>query len=248
VSGTLGGPIRLAAALPPTDASSRPTTDCGRRRTTVSRSTEDHGLTPLGASASCGGGGNGLDLEPFPVGEQSIQWRDATGRTWHEPVALIFTDHNGAPIRRTRFSDVWRRAVKASGAPRDTTFHDLRHFYASLLIRHGENVKVVQRRLGHATAAETLDTYAHLWLDPEDRTRQAIDDVLMAPADYLRNERHDQLAKVQFSARRRTSRPVSRVLSCAEAHGRPSIYDCRCRQPPAVYPGARAGRPRTLPV
>jgi integrase len=25
-------------------------------------------------------------------------------------------------------------------------------------------VKVVQSRLGHATAAETLDTYAHLWL------------------------------------------------------------------------------------
>ena len=41
--------------------------------------------------------------------------------------------------------------------------------------------------------------------------------------------------------RRRTSRPVSRVLSCAGAHGRPSIYGCRCRQPQAVYPGARAG-------
>jgi len=92
-------------------------------------------------------------LESFPVGEQSVQCPDATGRRWHEPVALIFTDHNGAPIRRTRFSDVWRRAVKESGAPRDTTFHDRRHFYASLLIRHGENVKVVQRRLGHATAA-----------------------------------------------------------------------------------------------
>jgi integrase len=39
-------------------------------------------------------------------------------------------------------------------------------------------VKVVQARLGHATAAETLDTYSHLWPDDEDRTRAAVDAVL----------------------------------------------------------------------
>jgi integrase len=63
--------------------------------------------------------------------------------------------------------------------------HALRHFYASLLIRAGCSVKVVQARLGHATAAETLDTYAHLWPDDEDRTRQAVDDVLAANAGDL---------------------------------------------------------------
>ncbi len=65
-------------------------------------------------------------------------------------------------------------------------FHDVRHYDAALLIRHGESVKVVQARLGHATAAETLDTYSHLWPDSEDRTREAIDAVLGAPADSLR--------------------------------------------------------------
>jgi len=39
----------------------------------------------------------------------------------------------------------------------------LDHYYASLLIRHGESVKVIQRRLGHKAAKETLDTYGHLW-------------------------------------------------------------------------------------
>lgn len=53
--------------------------------------------------------------------------------------------------------------------------------------RHGESVKVVQTRLGHATAAETLDTYSHLWPDSEDRTQQAVDSVLAAaPADSVR--------------------------------------------------------------
>ncbi len=51
------------------------------------------------------------------------------------------------------------------------TMHSLRHFYASLLIRHGESVTTVQARLGHASAAETLDTYSHLWPDSDDRTR-----------------------------------------------------------------------------
>ena len=70
--------------------------------------------------------------------------------------------------------------VVANGLPKGTRCHDLRHYYARLLIRHGESVKVVRVRLGHASASETLDTYSHLWADSEDRTRQAVDSVLGA--------------------------------------------------------------------
>jgi len=93
---------------------------------------------------------------------------------------LVFTNEQGQPIRRTRFSDLWRPAVAAAKAPTGTGFHALRHYYASLLIRHGESVKTVQARLGHKSAAETLDTYSHLWPDSEDRTRSAVDEVLGA--------------------------------------------------------------------
>jgi hypothetical protein len=43
----------------------------------------------------------------------------------------------------------------------------------------------------------------------------------------------------------RTSRPIGRVLSSRPCgpDGRPSIYDCRCRQPPAVYLQASGGPP-----
>jgi integrase len=101
---------------------------------------------------------------------------------------LVFTTELGAPIRRTAYSArVWRPAVRRAGLS-GVTFHSLRHFYASLLIRHGESIKTVQARLGHASAAETLDTYSHLWPDSDDRTRAAVDAVL-APADeeQLRN-------------------------------------------------------------
>lgn len=88
---------------------------------------------------------------------------------------LIFTNAVGGPIRRTRFSDVWRPAAKAVGLEPGIGMHALRHFYASALIRYGESVKVVQSRLGHASAAETLDTYSHLWPDSEESTRAAIE-------------------------------------------------------------------------
>ncbi len=51
-------------------------------------------------------------------------------------------------------------------------------FYASLLIAKGSSVKTVQRRVGHQSAMETLDTYGHLWPDSEDETRNAVDGVL----------------------------------------------------------------------
>lgn len=43
------------------------------------------------------------------------------------------------------------------------TAHDLRHTAASLAISAGANPKVVQRMLGHASAAMTLDVYADLF-------------------------------------------------------------------------------------
>jgi integrase len=43
------------------------------------------------------------------------------------------------------------------------TPHDLRHTAASLAVSAGANVKVVQRMLGHASAAMTLDVYADLF-------------------------------------------------------------------------------------
>jgi integrase len=97
---------------------------------------------------------------------------------------LLFTSEDGSPLPRNRAADVFRLARRrATTVRQDATWHDLRHYYASLLIRHGESVKTVQARLGHASAVETLDTYAHLWPDSEDRTRQAIEEELGGPLE-----------------------------------------------------------------
>ncbi len=101
------------------------------------------------------------------------------------PDGLVFTN-GGQPITRSAFGFQWRPAARKAALPEGTGMHALRHYYASLLIRHGESVKTVQARLGHKSAAETLDTYSHLWPDSDDRTRDAVDSVLRSPADFLR--------------------------------------------------------------
>jgi integrase len=92
------------------------------------------------------------------------------------PEGLIFTGPRGGPIRRTTFSDTWRSVAEPLGIPSGEGFHQLRHFYASLLIHSGQSVKTIQEYLGHQSAVLTLDTYGHLWPEGEELTRDAVDD------------------------------------------------------------------------
>jgi integrase len=96
----------------------------------------------------------------------------------HRELGLVFTNERAAPIQQYPFSTVFAGALRRAGLPDWATPHDLRHFYASTLIRSGASVKVVQTRLGHSSAKTTLDVYGHLFPDEEDRTRQAVEDVL----------------------------------------------------------------------
>ncbi|MDQ6838536.1 MAG: tyrosine-type recombinase/integrase, partial [Actinomycetota bacterium] len=94
------------------------------------------------------------------------------------PAGLVFVNTLGQPLRRNTAGSLWHRAADQAGLPKWATFHDLHHFYASLLIARGCSVKAVQKRLGHQSTMETLDTYGHMWPDSDDETRDAVDVVL----------------------------------------------------------------------
>ncbi|MDQ4085152.1 MAG: tyrosine-type recombinase/integrase, partial [Actinomycetota bacterium] len=55
----------------------------------------------------------------------------------------------------------WAAATTAIGMP-SLRVHDLRHTAASVWLAAGADPKVVQRILGHASAAMTMDVYGHL--------------------------------------------------------------------------------------
>lgn len=60
----------------------------------------------------------------------------------------------------------------------DCTFHSLRHTHAAHLLRQGVDVKSLQRRLGHSSAAVTLNTYAHVLPGADERSAEAMAEVL----------------------------------------------------------------------
>jgi integrase len=100
---------------------------------------------------------------------------------------LVFHRDDGAPYRRGQITTVMQRARKAAGLPASITWHDLRHHTASVLIANGESVKVVQRWLGHKSAAITLDVYSHLFDGSMESAADALDGARVArSADYLR--------------------------------------------------------------
>lgn len=88
---------------------------------------------------------------------------------------LLWPGDNGAHRRRPHPTSGWfAKAVTASGIPRATP-HDLRHTAASLAVSAGANVKAVQKMLGHASAAMTLDVYADLFSDDLEAVATALD-------------------------------------------------------------------------
>jgi len=99
------------------------------------------------------------------------------------PAGLLFTTPAGNVLNPANWRQrIWWPLVRsAPGIPAGTTFHRLRHAYASLLGEAGLPDHDIQRRLGHAHPGE-VRWYRHPYPDPGDgqATRDAIDTALAA--------------------------------------------------------------------
>jgi integrase len=102
-----------------------------------------------------------------------------------QPDDLVVTTGAGTALRlRNWRRAVWEPAVRAAGLS-DVTPHDLRHTAASLAVASGANVKSVQRMLGHASAAMTLDVYSGLFDDDLTALADRMDAAARAAAEAL---------------------------------------------------------------
>lgn len=93
-----------------------------------------------------------LALTAEGKGRDDLLWPSAAGG-YLGPPSSVGSWLSGAVQRCRDADDTFQRV----------TAHDLRHTAASLAISAGANPKVVQRMLGHASAAMTLDVYADLF-------------------------------------------------------------------------------------
>lgn len=108
----------------------------------------------------------------FPTALDGVMRAHCEGR---DGDALLFEAPGkpGEMIRENGWAssrdDGWLRvAMRRAGIPGRMTIHDLRHTAASLMVASGANIKAVQRQLGHASAAMTLDVYSDLFDDDLD--------------------------------------------------------------------------------
>ncbi len=93
----------------------------------------------------------------------------------HSSVLFPDTYGNHLTTPTVRKNSWFDRALDAAGL-KSMTIHDLRHTAASLAVSSGANVKAVQRMLGHASAAMTLDTYSDLFDDDLDIVAVRLDE------------------------------------------------------------------------
>ncbi|WP_256255335.1 site-specific integrase [Nocardia seriolae] len=99
-------------------------------------------------------------LKPLSVG------KPRTALLWERPT-------KGGPLRPPTTTHWFTFAViRAQAAdptfPEHLNVHRLRHTAASLMIQQGQNIKKVQRQLGHKSAEMTFDRYGHLYGDDLD--------------------------------------------------------------------------------
>lgn len=74
----------------------------------------------------------------------------------------------------TTIDRAFREGIRLSGVD-PIRIHDLRHSHASFLLNNGANILAVSKRLGHATITQTLETYAHLMQDTEEKMIEIIE-------------------------------------------------------------------------
>lgn len=110
--------------------------------------------------------GKGSKERLVPFGEEAAEWLQrylAHGRPLllSEPSDVLFPSQRGAQMTRQTF---WHRIkfyAKVAGISAELSPHTLRHAFATHLLNHGADLRVVQLLLGHSDLS-TTQIYTHV--------------------------------------------------------------------------------------
>lgn len=75
---------------------------------------------------------------------------------------LVFPSTVGTPLSHRNVVRSFKAVLSSAGLPSSVRLYDLRHTCATLLLSRNVHPKYVQELLGHASIAQTLDTYSHV--------------------------------------------------------------------------------------
>ena len=88
---------------------------------------------------------------------------------------FIFHTEEGKMLNRNSLHRTLKVMLKRAGIDKKPTLHDLRHTYASELIRNGVDMKTVQQVLGHSDITTTMNIYVHKSDDDLDILKDVLD-------------------------------------------------------------------------
>lgn len=129
------------------------------------------------SSPKSGAGRRAVAIPRLVADALELHIRENEGRS---AIGLVFHAPDGGYLNEQNFRQrTWAPAVKAAGLE-PLRLHDLRHTCASLAIAAGADVKVLQRMLGHASAALTLDRYGHLMPGQAESVADRLDEMARA--------------------------------------------------------------------
>lgn len=107
------------------------------------------------------------------------------------PDALLFTTADGRPIDRKRLHEAWGRARVKAQLRRNVVFHDMRHYYVSVLISQGFDVEQVAELIGD-TPGTVVKYYSHLWPRDHERVKAQLDSAFRAVLDEARTDAEER--------------------------------------------------------
>ena len=91
---------------------------------------------------------------------------------------LLFAWPNGQPLHPDTITALFHKHCEAAGLPR-IRLHDVRHSYATAALKAGVPAKIVSERLGHATAAFTLQVYTHVIPGMDEQAATTVADLIL---------------------------------------------------------------------
>jgi integrase/recombinase XerD len=105
--------------------------------------------------------GKGSKERLVPLGEEAADWISQYIAVRKGKSATLFLTNRGAGMTRQAFWHLIKRHARASGLSKPISPHTLRHAFATHLINHGADLRVVQLLLGHADIS-TTQIYTHV--------------------------------------------------------------------------------------
>ena len=110
--------------------------------------------------------------------KNQIENRLKAGPIW-ENSGLIFTDEIGRNLSHAAVYGEFKRIAQKINMPH-LRFHDLRHTFAVLSLRNGDNLKIIQENLGHHDASFTLNIYGHVSNDMKRESSRHMEELIMS--------------------------------------------------------------------